>query len=284
MRKLLLGVAAVGLLAASPAIADVKTKFDVDSYKKKKVLELVLKLKAGLFIVGVLDEAEAMAESVTLVNQRNYDNKACENCAEKRSLIGAAGEDVENDSLSGNSGVISVNQSTGNMNNQGTAISFSINEGPASNDPDNENDTDAISSWADSLAAVGQLNYDNRVVSEDILFRDSTIQNSGTTNSGLLYVNQSAGNMNNQANALSAAVSDPTDGTDGDDNSGFGGVALSEADLGQINTNNVVRERRIEKNADILGSFNTNTGIIGVNQASGNFANQANVVSLAITQ
>ena len=280
MRKLLLGVAAVGLLAASPAIADVKTKFDVDSYKKKKVLELVLKLKAGLFIVGVLDEAEAMAESVTLVNQRNYDNKACENCAEKRSIIGAAGEDVENDSLSGNSGVISVNQSTGNMNNQGTAISFSINEGPASNDPDNENDTDAISSWADSLAAVGQLNYDNRVVSEDILFRDSSILNSGNNNSGLLYANQSAGNMNNQANALSIAVSDPTDG----DNTDLGGVALSEADLGQINTNNVVRERRIEKNADILGSFNTNTGIIGVNQASGNFANQANVVSLAITQ
>ncbi len=277
MRKLLLGVAAVGLLAASPAIADVKTKFDVDSYKKKKVLELVLKLKAGLFIVGVLDEAEAMAESVTLVNQRNYDNKACENCAEKRSLIGAAGEDVENDSLSGNSGVISVNQSTGNMNNQGTAISFSINEGPAAN---GEGDEEAISSWADSLAAVGQLNYDNRVVSEDILFRDSTIQNSGTTNSGLLYVNQSAGNMNNQANALSAAVSDPTDG----DNTDLGGVALSEADLGQINTNNRVRERRIEKNADIVGSFNTNTGIIGVNQASGNFANQANVVSLAITQ
>ena len=277
MRKLLLGVAAVGLLAASPAIADVKTKFDVDSYKKKKVLELVLKLKAGLFIVGVLDEAEAMAESVTLVNQRNYDNKACENCAEKRSIIGAAGEDVENDSLSGNSGVISVNQSTGNMNNQGTAISFSINEGPAG---DGEVYRDAKSSWADSLAAVGQLNYDNRVVSEDILFRDSTIQNSGNTNSGLLYVNQSAGNMNNQANALSAAVSDPTDG----DNTDLGGVALSEADLGQINTNNRVRERRIEKNADIVGSFNTNTGIIGVNQASGNFANQANVVSLAITQ
>ncbi len=280
MRKLLLGVAAVGLLAASPAIADVKTKFDVDSYKKKKVLELVLKLKAGLFIVGVLDEAEAMAESVTLVNQRNYDNKACENCAEKRSIIGAAGEDVENDSLSGNSGVISVNQSTGNMNNQGTAISFSINEGPASNDPDNENDTDAISSWADSLAAVGQLNYDNRVVSEDILFRDSSILNSGNNNTGLLYANQSAGNMNNQANALSIAVSDPTD----DGNSDLGGVALSEADLGQINTSNVVRERRIDKNATIVGSFNVNTGIIGVNQASGNFANQANVVSLAITQ
>ncbi len=280
MRKLLLGVAAVGLLAASPAIADVKTKFDVDSHKKKKVLELVLKLKAGLFIVGVLDEAEAMAESVTLVNQRNYDNKACENCAEKRSIIGAAGEDVENDSLSGNSGVISVNQSTGNMNNQGTAISFSINEGPASNDPDNENDTDAISSWADSLAAVGQLNYDNRVVSEDILFRDSSILNSGNNNTGLLYANQSAGNMNNQANALSIAVSDPTD----DGNSDLGGVALSEADLGQINTSNVVRERRIDKNATIVGSFNVNTGIIGVNQASGNFANQANVVSLAITQ
>ena len=82
-------MAAIGLLAASPAIADVKTNFHANSYKRKKVLELVLKLKAGLFIVGVLDEAKAMSGSLTLVNQRIYDNHACENCAEKRSVIGS---------------------------------------------------------------------------------------------------------------------------------------------------------------------------------------------------
>ncbi len=274
MRKLLMGAAAVGLLASSPAIADVEAGFDVQSEKDKYVLELVLKLKAGLFIVGVLDEAEAMAESVTLVNQKNYDNKACENCAEKRSIIGS---DADGDgSLNGNSGIVSFNQATGNMNNQGTAISFSINGGPATNDPDNPDDNDALTGWADSLAAVGQLNYDNDVDTSDILFRESTIENSGNGNSGLLYVNQAAGNMNNQANALSAAVSDTVDAV--------GGVALSEADLGQINTDNFVDERRIIKTSDILDSFNGNSGIVGVNQSSGNFANQANVVSLAVTQ
>lgn len=270
MRKLLLGVAAVGLLAASPAIADVKTNFHVKSQKDRYVLELVLKLKAGLFLVGVLDEAESMAESTTLVNQRNYDNKACENCAEKRAEIGS---DATDDSLSGNTGIISVNQATGNMNNQGSAVSFAFNAGPAEQDPEDEDD---LTGFADALAAVGQLNRDNEVDTQFIAFRESTILNSGNNNSGILYVNQSSGNINNQANALSAAVSQAE--------GALGGVALSESDLGQINTNNVVLERDIIKTADILGSFSTNSGIVGVNQASGNFANQANVVSLSAAQ
>ena len=133
------------------------------------------------------------------------------------------------------------------MNNQGTAVAFSFNGALGTQDGD---DTDAISSFADSLAAVGQLNYSNTVNTQFILFRESTIENSGNQNSGLLDVNQSSGNMNNQANALSAAVSDSTnaDGTAAD----FGGVALSKADLGQINTNNSVFEREIIKTADII--------------------------------
>jgi hypothetical protein len=85
--------------------------------------------------------------------------------------------------------------------------------------------------------------------------------------------------MNNQANALSLAVSLSA------------GVALSEADLGQVNTFNTVRESDatsggavrvgINKNADIVGSISGNTGVVGVNQAVGNMANQANVVSIA---
>ncbi len=270
MRKLLLGAAAVGLLASSPAIADVDTGFWVQSKKDRIVLEYVLKLKAGLFLVGVLDEAESMAESTTIINQRNYDNKACENCAEKRSVIGS---DATDDSLSGNTGIISVNQATGNMNNQGSAMSFSVNGGAAEQDPEDEDD---LTGFADALAAVGQLNRDNEVDTQFIAFRESTILNSGNNNAGILDVNQAAGNMNNQANAISVAVNDPSNT--------LGGVALSESDLGQINTNNNVFEREIIKTADILGSFSTNQGVVQVNQASGNFANQANVLSLSAAQ
>jgi hypothetical protein len=40
----------------------------------------------------------------------------------------------------------------------------------------------------------------------------------------------------------------------------------------------------LQKNATIDSSINTNTGIVGVNQDVGNFANQANVVSFALTR
>jgi hypothetical protein len=74
---------------------------------------------------------------------------------------------------------------------------------------------------------------------------------------------------------------------------GEGGVALSEADLGQVNRLNQARESDsvasstidplfgINKTATIRGSITGNTGIVGVNQASGNMANQANGVSAA---
>lgn len=264
MRKLLLGATAAAVMAASPAIADVDADFKFRSYKDKKVVELIGKFKAAAYLTVVVDEGEAMAESIAIVNHRNKWNEACENCAEKESIIDG--------SLNGNEGIVSVNQATGNMNNQGTAVAFAFDAGPA----DNAGDEDPITGFADAVAAAGQVNKYNEVNSKFIAFRNSTISNSGNNSSGLLYVNQSSGNMNNQANALSVAVS-MAEGQ-------AGGIALSEADLGQINVDNYVFERVVNKNSTITGSFNANSGVIGVNQASGNMANQANIVSLSVAQ
>ncbi len=264
MRKLLLGATAAAVMAASPAIADVDADFKFRSHKDKKVVELIGKLKVAAYLTVVVDEGEAMAESLAIVNQRNHDNHACENCAEKESII--------DNSLNGNEGIVSVNQATGNMNQQGTAVAFAFDAGPA----DNGDDDDPITGFADAVAGAGQLNYDNTVNSQFIAFRNSTISNSGNNSSGLLYVNQSSGNMNNQANALSVAFA----AAEGQ----AGGIALSEADLKQINIDNYVFERVVNKNSTITGSFNANSGVIGVNQASGNMANQANIVSLSVAQ
>ena len=213
----------------------------------------------------VVDEGEATTSSIVKVNQETYYNKACENCAEKESIIDG--------SLNGNEGIVSVNQATGNMNHQGTAIAFSFVAGPAGNGDDD----DPVTGFADSVVAgPGQLNAANYVDSQFIAFRNSTISDSGNNSSGLLYVNQSSGNMNNQANVLSAAVSMAEDQA--------GGIAMSEADLDQINVDNYVFERVVNKNSTITGSFNANSGVIGVNQASGNMANQANIVSLSVAQ
>jgi hypothetical protein len=98
-------------------------------------------------------------------------------------------------------------------------------------------------------------------------------------NVGIINVNQNAGNMNNQANseALAVAVN-------------LAGFALSEAALGQVNTNagssenghspfGTVYEYGVEKNASMTDSLNGNVGVGGVNQAAGNMANQANIFS-----
>jgi hypothetical protein len=90
-------------------------------------------------------------------------------------------------------------------------------------------------------------------------------------NTGIINVNQNAGNMNNQSNGVSAAV-------------GIGAlVALSDADLGQLNSGNHVDEFETVKVGSINGSVNGNTGIVNVNQSTGNMNNQGNVVSIAAT-
>jgi hypothetical protein len=112
-----------------------------------------------------------------------------------------------------------------------------------------------------------------------VLFRSAEIVDSFSGNTGLVYGNQATGNMANQVNVLSLAFAI-------DDN----GVAISEADLGQVNANSTVAESGdqtdnadfgVLKVASTVNSLNGNTGIVGVNQSVGNMANQANIVSVA---
>ena len=127
----------------------------------------------------------------------------------------------------------------------------------------------------------------NLVDTVNLLFRDAVIANSINGNLGIVNVNQSAGTANNQANMVALAVSLVDEEDEG------GGVALAEADLGQVNAFNRVQESDsdptsgsdpflgINKSATIVGSVNNNTGIVNVNQGAGNMANQANNVSAA---
>jgi hypothetical protein len=77
--------------------------------------------------------------------------------------------------------------------------------------------------------------------------------------------------MNNQGNGLSLALS-----------FGGGGVVLSDAALGQSNSGHQVSEFAVLRTASMQGSVNTNNGIVGVNQAAGNFANQSNLVAVGV--
>lgn len=301
MRKqLMVGVASAALFAATSAYADVTVTAVIDKTKDITVTQTVTITKTVTADATVIAVADKFAEADALVNQSNHGNRACENCAEKTDIIGPG-------SINGNAGYVSVNQSAGNMNNQANAVSAAIDSGvfgggsgggtppPPSQDP-------GTVGFAEANASVQQINGGfnsttetgatpvitpdaNTIDSINILFRDSTITASINGNRGVVQVNQATGQMNNQSNTLALAFSLRE-----------GGVALSEADLGQFNQNNFVGESDgqhlvgnvatgdglgIHKSASINGSINGNIGIIGVNQAAGNLANQANVVSFA---
>jgi hypothetical protein len=285
------GVATTALLIATAASADVYVEADINKTKDIDVTENITITKTINLNVAVVVVPTKAAESTGIINQVNEDNEACGNCAEKRDEI--------IDSIGGgssNSGIVNVNQSSGNMNNQGNAVSVAVDfvvvppttPTPTPNDPGEPVDPDG--GFAHSQAHIEQVNGQeneegegNLVDTVNLLFRDAVIEDSINGNQGIVNVNQSPGSMNNQANLVSLAVSFAT-----------GGVALSEADLGQVNSWNDVHESDsrpisgenpligINKNADITNSINNNTGIIGVNQAAGNMANQANNVSAAV--
>jgi hypothetical protein len=282
MKKLLITCASLALFAG-PAFAQQAIETDPNLVVNDLTVKRIATFEA--ILVSTLVDARAtitaepdkFAESMVTANQTNERNKACGNCAEKDDIIVNSGND--------NAGIISMNQSSGNNNNQGTIVSVAIDADapppappppgppPPAPPPEPESNT----GFAHASAAATQSQTANNIDSVNLLYRDATLTSSLNSNQGLIYANQSAGNMNNQLNVLSLAYS-----------LADSGVALSEAALGQFNTSGRVGESNsttgtagINKLSRISSSLNDNVGIFGVNQATGNMANQANIVSVA---
>lgn len=240
--------------------------------------------------------ADDFAEASAMGVQQNSDNKDCSNCAEKSDLIGGA--TVGDGSGNNNTGLISINQAAGNMNNQGTLVSAAVDSTvpPVTPPPPHPTPTPPTGTpatgggFAHAQAEATQTNGDfatgeagpNDVEAVDLISRSSLIDNSFNLDTGLVYGNQATGNNNNQLNELALAFSERPQG-----------VAIAESDLGQFNTENHVGESGslesdvanefvgIHKLASIESSLNEDVGIFGVNQAVGNNGNQANIVSVA---
>ena len=253
--KMIVGAVAGLMMAVSPAFADgLYLTAWVDKDKSVKIDETI-KIGKYLNILSTTDiYADKAAESEAHLYQSNTNNSACENCAEKT--------DTMNSSVLANVGITSVNQASGNMNNQANDVSVAI---------DNPTDPlDPKKGFADAQAHGQQVSDYNTVSSINILYRAAILQDSVNNNLGITHVNQSPGNMNNQGNTLSLALALAP------------GVALSEADLGQANSNNSVFEANVYKTATMNTSVNGNVGVVGVNQSSGNMANQANIVAMGV--
>jgi hypothetical protein len=271
MKKLLLTCASMALLAG-PAFAQ-ETQADPSLVVTDATIKRILTRESILVTTLVTARAtinsapEKFAESMVTANQSNAGNTACGNCAEKDDLITGSGTN--------NSGIISMNQASGNNSNQGTIVSVAIDADDDEGPPDE--DAPGHVGFAHASAAATQSQSRNNIDTVNLIYRDAVITNSLNSNTGLVYANQSSGNMNNQLNTLSLAFSLASSG-----------VALSEAALGQFNTNGRVGESTstnstvgINKLSRIANSLNDNVGIFGVNQSSGNMANQANIVSVA---
>jgi hypothetical protein len=316
MKKILLaGVAGCALFIVNSASADVNVLANITKTKDITVTETVTITKTVNLEAVVGSVPGKAAESTGIINQSNYNNLDCGNCAEKNDTISNS---IGGGTDGGNHGIVNVNQASGNMNNQGNAVSvawdFDTSPGPVPVPPVVPPPTPGTvgnSSFANSQAHVDQKNgaYNltnpstgaftgistaaNTVDAVNLLFRDAAITNSINHNTGIVNVNQAVGNNSNQANNESLAVSllpgptgTPPVGTE------TGGVALSEADLGQLNTGNHNWESDatgvagdeifgIHKSATMTDSVSDNIGIVGVNQSAGNMSNQANNVSAA---
>lgn len=269
MKKLLTGLA-VALFAcalALPAWAEVDLRADVRVSKDVRIIELIGKLKVVLIGVLFFERADGAAESLALVNQENFDNDAevdmdtAEGFAED-SLDALIKDGDVGGSISGNQGITQVNQDVGVGVNQANVAVVAV--------------TDASTSIAHAQSAVDQYNNSNEVdlrgpFDLDDPARTAKIINSVNGNVGITQVNQNAGNWSNQANALAIAI--------GDDDGAI--LALSDAFLGQENTNNEVDAFTTVKTSVITGSVNQNSGVTNVNQNTGNMNNQATTISFA---
>lgn len=172
-------------------------------------------------------------------------------------------------SINANTGIVGVNQDTGDFANQANIVSFALTNTLATStaSPNRGSVADAKAVADQSNEKSDSTDIENFVVTANR--RDNSITDSVDGNHGIVGVNQNSGNANNQLNGVALAVGQGA------------AVALSEAALGQENSNLRVVEASTTRGETILRSVNGNFGITEVNQSNGNFNNQGSVVSIS---
>jgi hypothetical protein len=304
MKKTTTAVAAAVLAGALavPALADVEVLATIDKTKDITVTEDITIHKTVILFAEVDLQLHAAAEAMAIANITNKNN-----LVDRASALISAGNAITKNAeiknsigdyatQAGNRGIVGVNQDVGNMVNQANLVAFALT-----------GDEDA---FTDAQAEVDQRNggadpgttpipTGNTVQwgadpgppnAADPILLTALIDTSISYNLGVVGVNQNAGNMNNQTNAVAVAAGidfgprnneGPVGGTTPPTLTGA--VALAESALGQENSNNLVNEINATKKAEIKSSLNFNKGIVGTNQSTGNNGNQANVVSVAVS-
>jgi hypothetical protein len=245
------------MLLPALAFADVSASAEISKSKDISISEtLDIEKKVDIDVEVELNTKKA-AESNTLVNQENTGNVD----------INIKTGSLSQATVSG-SGIVNANNASGNMNNQANAVSVAVDPsspGGFPHFPPRDDDTfDPNSAFAHSQAASDQKNEGNKAIN----VKASSLSLLSVDGTGIVNANNASGSMNNQANAVSVAVGAGTE---------FG-VAISEADLGQVNSHNVAISAFYSSAAGLVTS---GSGIVNANNSSGHMNNQSNVVSVA---
>ncbi len=123
-----------------------------------------------------------------------------------------------------------------------------------------------------SHAVAAQVIADNRIEESGVTSR-VLLQDAFQGNSGIVNLNQEAGNVNNQANVRVLAFMATEVG------SIIGALNLS---VSQAATNNTVLSDSSDHSTRIGNSFGGTAGIVGVNQSAGSANNQLNIMAMAV--
>lgn len=211
----------------------------------------------GLEAVAAIAGASAGAAVATiLVDQRAVGNRVEEQNINRSTLFQNSGRD--------NLGIVNINQDAGNMNNQANVAVLALVQGGTSVGP-------AVHGLDVAAAAV---RTDNTVITVGG-HRENRIASSFSGTIGLVNANQSAGNLNSQANlvALSVGVLAVPD---------F--AHLGDSALGEIKgRNRVIREGPAGSRVDVVtDSFAGYRGVALVSQVSGELNVVRNITTISV--
>lgn len=163
-------------------------------------------------------------------------------------------------SVNQNTGLININQASGNLNNQTNQRVLFFSADPSA---------------GLSIIEMGQsaqVGY-NEISSAGGIKQD-LIEGSFQNNSGMLGINQASGSLNIQNNTLVLAIG--------------GVVSLSEADLGAVSAPNTVapenHENRGPREDVIRESFANNQGMVQVIQSAGDLNFQGNALGFSFRE
>jgi len=202
----------------------------------------------GLDSVQAVVDAVGVSSARALVSQTQIGNVMEEGLTASIAVV--------RDSFQNNRGIIGANQNTGNLNNQANVqVIAHVAEGPP--------------------IRLGEGTVEQRLVDNTMVTsgapRQDLIENSFGGTVGIVGINQSAGNLNNQANVVVLTIG-----------KGSGFVSLEDSSLEKVNTGNKLIQGSPGPKSDVItGSFSGFRGLAQVSQSAGDLNQVSNTMNVS---